>query len=190
MCVFEKLHRSETFWKLQLTSAIVWTHWVSSRFSCSKYTKTMCCVVAAIVLMTVQLIWPYGYVASTDAPNLKTLASVDTPKNTITTKNMQAQKQVFKMGLHCPQFFVTNCWRLSLVEFALHVLHCKIPKERKKLKTRLTLAPNRGNLGVLWTYSGSDVVRTKNPDKHTGTRMSRHTDPSSLHAAVRPVRRV
>ena len=33
------------------------------------------------------------------------------------------------------------------VEFALHVLHWEVPKERKK--TRLTLAPNRGSLGVL-----------------------------------------
>ena len=69
--------------------------------------------------------------ASVDTPNLKTLASVDTPKNTITTKNMQAQKQVSKMGLHCPQFFVTNCWRLSLLEFALHVLHWKYPKNER-----------------------------------------------------------
>ena len=55
----------------------------------------MCFVVAAIVLSD-SAAYLTGYVASTV-----------TPKNTITTKNMQAQKQVSKMGQLCPQFFVT-----------------------------------------------------------------------------------
>jgi len=48
----------------------------------------------------------------------------------------------------------TSAWS---TEFTLHVLHCKYPKNEKN-KTHLTLAPNRGSLGVLWTYSGSDAV--------------------------------
>ena len=60
-----------------------------------------------------------------------------------------------------PQFFcdvimsATSAWS----SFALHVSPLEVPKERKKqLETHLTLAPNRGSLGVLWTYSGSVVV--------------------------------
>ena len=57
----------------------------------------MCCGVAAIVLSD-SAAYLTGYVASTD-----------TPENTITIKfnkktNMQALKQVSKMGPHCPQF--------------------------------------------------------------------------------------
>jgi len=47
----------------------------------------------------------------------------------------------------------TSAWS----SFALHVLHWRYPKSERN-KTRLILAPNRGSLGVLWTYSGSVVV--------------------------------
>ena len=84
----------------------------------------------------------------------------------------------------------------GLVAFALHVLHWRYPKSERN-KTRLTLAPNRGCLGVLWTYSGSGVVLSwdltrKNTQTSTQAhrRMSRHTDPSSLntntHGSPRP----
>ena len=72
---------------------------------------------------------------------------------------------------------------------------CFIPSTQRKNwrnKARLTLASNRGSLGVLWTYSGSVVVLRswgfnpqKHSDKHTGTHMSRHTDPSSLDTSTR-----
>ena len=140
MCVFENLQRSETFWKLQLTSAIVWTHYESSRFSCSKYTKTMCCVVAAIVLMTVQLIWPYGYVASTDAPNLKTLASVDTPKNTITTTKTRRHRN------RCPRWACTarNFLWLTVGDFRWSSLlcTCSIGNTQRTKETKDTFNPS------------------------------------------------
>ena len=81
----------------------------------------MCCGVAAIVLSDSAADLT-GYVASTD-----------TPENTITTKNMQAQKQVSKMGQHCPQFFcdvimsATSVGRVCSARAPLEVL-----EERKK----------------------------------------------------------
>ena len=81
----------------------------------------MCCGVAAIVLSD-SAAYLTGYVSSTD-----------TPKNTITTKNIQAQKLVSKMGKHCPQFFcdvimsATSVGRVCSARAPLDV-----PKERKK----------------------------------------------------------
>ena len=70
------------------------------------------------------------------------------------TNKLQAQKQVSKMSQQSQQFLcVTDVGDV----FALHVLHSKYPKNERN-KTRLTLAPNRGILGVFWTYSGSVVV--------------------------------
>ena len=99
---------------------------------------------------------------------------------------LQAQIRVSNMGQHCLRFCVTYVGDTRLVEFVLHVLHWKYPKNERN-KTRLTLAPNRGCLGVFWAYSGSVVVlpwdlthNLKHADKHTGTSMSRHTDSSSL----------
>ena len=60
-----------------------------------------------------------------------------------------------------------------LVEFALHVLHSKYPNNERN-KTRLTLAPNRGSLGMLWTYSGSVVVLSWDLT-HTHTHTHTHT---------------
>ena len=87
VCFFEKFQRSETSGKFQLTSAIVRTHYEFPLvFHAANTTlKTMCCGVAAI---SDSAAYMTGYVASTD-----------TPKNSITTKNMQASK----MDQHCPQ---------------------------------------------------------------------------------------
>ena len=72
-----------------------------------------------------------------------------------------------------------------LVEFAQQC-SLEVPKERKK--ARLTLAPNRGCHGVLWTYSGSVVVLSwdlthKNTQTSTQAHLSRHT--SSLDTNTR-----
>ena len=64
----------------------------------------------------------------------------------------------------------TSAWS----SFALHVLHWRYPKsERNK-------TPNRGSLGVLWTYSGSSVVPSwdlthKNTQTSTQTHACRVT---------------
>ena len=82
-----------------------------------------------------------------------------------------------------------------LVEFAL----CAIQSTQlNETKTPLTLAPSRGSLGVLsvnlFRHSCGTVLAfnpEKRSEKHTGTRMSRHTDPSWLDAntdARSPVR--
>ena len=84
--------------QLLRTSAIVWTHYefpLVFSHTTNTVRQYMCCGVAAIVLGD-SAAYLTGYVSSTD-----------TPKNTITTKNMRAQKRVSKTGQHCPQFFVT-----------------------------------------------------------------------------------
>ena len=92
----------------------------------------------------------------------------------------------------CREFGACNfLWRnyvgdFRSVELVLHVLHWKYPKNERN-KTRLTLAPNRGCLGVLWTYSGSVVVLSWNlTHKNTQTSTQAHacrvtdTDPTVL----------
>ena len=56
----------------------------------------MCCGVAAIVLSD-SAAYLTGFVASTATPKKKTTKK----------QQLQAQKQVSKMGQHCQQFFVT-----------------------------------------------------------------------------------
>ena len=78
-----------------------------------------------------------------------------------------------------PQFFcdvimsASSAWSSQI---ALHVLrgHWRYPKSERN-KTRLTLAPNRGSLGVLWTYSGSVVVLSwDSTHKNTQTSTQAH----------------
>ena len=117
-----------------------------------------------------------------------------------TSRSTATAKQKFKKCRHrnrCPQFFcdvimsATSAWS----SFSLHVLHWRYPKSERN-KTRLTLAPNRGSLRVLWTYSGSVVVLSWD-STHKNTQISTlahacHvtlTLPRSTQTrAVRPVR--
>ena len=126
-------------------------HWVSSRFSRSKYKKPMYVLWSrrhCIKWQLVQLIRPVM---------LHQRLHQKKKKKWNNNNNMQVQKTVSKMANRTALNFL---WRnyvgdFRLVEFTLHML--QVPKERKK-QTRLTLAPNRGSLGVLWTYSVSIVV--------------------------------
>ena len=132
------------------------------------------CVVQSppMYYVTVQLIWP---VMLHQRLHLKE------------NKNMQAQKLVSRWASSARNFLWRNyVGDFRLVEFDLHVLHWKCPKNERN-KTRLTLAPNRGSLGVVWTYSGSVVVLSwdlthKNTQTSTQAHACRvsHTDPSSL----------
>ena len=78
---------------------------------------------------------------------------------------------------------------------ALHVLHSMYPKNERS-QTRLTLAPNRCSLGVLWTYSGLVVVLSWDlTHKNTQTSTQAHACRLTLTLArstrthvVRPVR--
>ena len=91
-------------------------------------------------------------------------------------------------------------FRPALGRLTLHVLRWKYPKNERNIKTRLTLASNRGSLGVLWTYSGSGVVLSwdltnKNTQTSTQAHACRVTDTwltiprrSTQTHAVRPVR--
>ena len=88
---------------------------------------------------------------------------------------MQAQKQVPAIFFCDVIMSATSAWS----SFALHVLHWRYPKSERN-KTRLTLAPNRGSLGVLWTYSGSVVVLSWD-STHKNTQIS-----TLAHAYVTP----
>ena len=95
VCFFKNLRWSETFGKLQLTSAIVWTHYEFPLVFHAANTLRQCCGVAATVL-------------SDSAASLSCyVASTATPKK-IKINCTEAQEQVSKMGQpHCPQFFMT-----------------------------------------------------------------------------------
>ena len=158
---------------------------VSSRFSRSKHND--CCGVAAIVLPQ----WQCSFF-----DRLCCINGYSFKKKYL--KKMQAQKQVSKMGQHCtcPQFFVT--WLCRRLPFGWvcsgHVLHWRYPKSERN-KTRLTLAPTRGSLGVLWTFSGATYYGTVLNQQKTRRQAHRHTHVASLSPArskqtraVRPVR--
>ena len=122
------------------------------------------------------------------------VASTATPKNK-TKKQQQQQTKNCRHRNRCPRWAsrtarssvcdVIMSANFRLVEFALHVLHWKYPKNERN-KIRLTLAPNRGSLGMLWTFSGSVVVLSwdlthKNTQTSTQAHACRsHSDPSSL----------
>ena len=82
--------------------------------------------------------------------------------------------------------FLWRCRRLPLGRVCSARAPLELPKERRNKTTSSTLAPNRGSLGVLWTYSGSVVVLSwdlthKNTQTSTQAHECRvsHTDPSS-----------
>ena len=86
---------------------------------------------------------PPLYEVSDSAASLTSYVA-STTTATKNTKKLQAHKQVSKMRKHCPNILWRNyVGDFRLVEFALHVLHSKYPKNERN-KTRLTLAPNRG----------------------------------------------
>ena len=105
---------------------------------------------------------------------------------------MQAQKRVSSTARNV-------LWRNMLAtSVAGRVYSARAPSahpKNERNKISLTLAPNRaGSLGVLWNLLRPLRVRCstvlgfnpqKSADKYTGTRMSRHTDPSSFHTNTR-----
>ena len=109
VCFFERLQRSETFEKLQLLSAIVWTHYEFPAVFHAGNTIRQCVVESPpLYYVAVQLIWPVMLYQRTHLKN----------KN----KNMQAQKQPgVQDGPALPAFFCdvivssTSVGRLSLL---------------------------------------------------------------------------
>ena len=110
-----------------------------------------------------------------------------------TKQNQKTKTAGVQAGPALPATIIV-LWRnyvgdFRLVEFAQQ---CSLEVSKERKKAHLTLAPNRGCHGVLWTYSGSVVVLSwdlthKNTQtcRHWGTRMSRHTDRSSLDTNTR-----
>ena len=126
----------------------------------SFFTQQTQCVVVSPPLhyVTVQLLWQVMLHQRLPLPP-KTNKHTHTQKTK--KQKLQAQKQESKMSQHCPQFlcatYVGDFRLFDWVCSARAPFQVLNPKNERN-KTRLTLAPNRGILGVFWTYSGSVVV--------------------------------
>ena len=135
--------------------------------------------------VTVRLLWP---VMLHQRLQLK--------KKKKTKKKLQAQKH----SKRCPSpswaSTARNLWRNYVGDFRLvksGTCSNGGTGQRAKETRYVSLAPNRGSLGVLWTCSGSVVVLSwdlthkwwKHADKHTDTRIARHKQRGSTRPRIK-----
>ena len=165
------------FWKVTINFCeSVNPLWLSSRFSRSKHyelwSRHHC-----IKSVTVQLLW-----------QVMLHQRLQLKQKNKTKKCRQRNCPLFILFIFCDVIMsATSAW--SSFSALRDVLLNGGTSQRAKETRHVSLAPNRGNLGVLWTYSGTVVVLswdlTHNKNWRTSTqthawRVTLNTDPSLL----------